>query len=258
MVDAAIEKLRSVPGNAAGLSPHAPYSTTPELLRATSKAAREFNLLLTTHVAESADEFAMYRQARGAMFNWLKPQRDMSDCGNGSPVGYLAREGLLAQNFLAVHANYLASGDATLLAQSGCSVVHCPRSHAFFRHRKFPLPELKKSGVNICLGTDSLATIAKSRTEPLALDMFSEMRAFARNFPGLSAGQLLRSATVNAALALHREHELGVIAPNASADLIAVPFSGRAPDAAEAVIHYRSDVAASMICGRWAINPPGL
>ncbi|HWN97198.1 MAG TPA: amidohydrolase family protein, partial [Methylomirabilota bacterium] len=110
MVDAAIEALRSEASGCAGLSPHAPYSTTPELLRAASKSARELGWLLTTHVAESADEFAMYQHARGAMFHWLKPQRDMSDCGDGSPVAHLARHGLLAENFLAVHANYLASG----------------------------------------------------------------------------------------------------------------------------------------------------
>ncbi len=256
MVDAAVEKLRSVPRSAGGLSPHAPYSTSAELLRAASKAAREHGWLLTTHVAESADEFAMYQHARGAMFDWLKPQRDMSDCGGSSPVAYLAEQGLIGKNFLAVHANYLALGDAGLLGRSGCTVVHCPRSHAFFRHRKFPLAELEKAGVNICLGTDSLATTLKSRTEPLSLSMFSEMRTFAKTFSELSPLHVIEAATIRAARALNREGDLGILAPNASADLIAVPFSGMARDATEAVIDHQGDVLASMIRGEWRIEPP--
>jgi cytosine/adenosine deaminase-related metal-dependent hydrolase len=257
LVEDAVETLRPLKTNCAGLSPHAPYSTTPGLLRAAAAAARDEGWLLTTHVAESADEFEMYGNASGAMFDWLKSQRDMSDCGDCSPVAHLARHDALAPNFLAVHANYLAPGDAQLLACSGSGVVHCPRSHAFFRHDPFPLMELEQAGVNICLGTDSLGTIRKSRTEPLALNMFSEMRAFAKTFPSMKPERILRAATLDAAKALNRGGELGLISPNALADLIALPFSGSKLDAPEAVVEHRDDVLASMIRGEWAINPPG-
>ncbi len=161
MVEAAAQKLESLPSASAGLSPHAPYSTSPELLSAAATAAREHGWLLTTHVAESADEFDMYLHSCGAMFDWLKSQRDMSDCGI-SPVAHLARHGVLSPNFLAVHVNYLAQGDVELLARSGASVVHCPGSHAYFHHRAFPFEELDRGGINICLGTDSLATMSQS------------------------------------------------------------------------------------------------
>ena len=51
-------------------------------------------------------EFEMFMHARGEMFDWLKRnERDNSDCGLGSPVAHLARNGLLGENLLAVHVN---------------------------------------------------------------------------------------------------------------------------------------------------------
>lgn len=253
LVDAAVEKLRTLPMEQVGLSPHAPYSTSPELLRAAVVAARQNNWLMTTHVAESADEIQMFQTAAGSMFDWLKPQRDMSDCGQCSPVAHLARHDMLSPGFLAVHANYLAPGDADLLGRAGAHVVHCPRSHAFFGHREFPLRELKRAGVNMCLGTDSLATVARAHGEPLALNMFSEMRTFAATFPTVTPDQVIAMATLNAAKALGRENDLGSLKTGAVADLIAVPLSS--DDAAESVLAHRGDVVASMIRGQWALPP---
>ncbi len=47
----ALEKIASLPPGRcrAGLSPHAPYSTTPELLRLAAEAARDRNLRVVTH-----------------------------------------------------------------------------------------------------------------------------------------------------------------------------------------------------------------
>ena len=250
MVDAAVAKLDTLPGETPGLSPHAPYSTSPELLRAAAVAARERGWLLTTHVAESEDEFEMFQVGSGAMHDWLRPQRDMSDCGQGSPVACLARHGVLSPHFLAVHANYLAPGDAALLALAGASVVHCPGSHAFFGHQKFPLNELIKTGVNVCLGTDSLATMPVKRNETAELNLFSEMRRLAENFPALKPQRILAMTTVNAARAIGRPTELGRLAPGSCADLIAIP-RGKTRDPYRAVLNHRGPVQATLLRGRW-------
>ena len=147
----------------AGLSPHAPYSTTPELLRLAADLARQRRWPVATHVAESREEFEMLVSARGAMFDWLHGQRNMSDCGASSPVEHLHAQGLLGPNLLAIHVNYLAAGDAALLARTGTSVVHCPRSHAYFRHRSFPRARLMGAGVNVCSGLTVLPPFAWRR-----------------------------------------------------------------------------------------------
>jgi len=126
------------PAGTAGLSPHAPYTTHGEFLRWAAQTARSRQWLLATHVAESEEEFQMFRDASGPMYNWLKTQRDMSDCGKGSPVQHLEQCGYLSERLIAAHANYLHKGDADVLAQRGVHVVHCPRSHAYFGHAPFP------------------------------------------------------------------------------------------------------------------------
>lgn len=240
-----------------GLSPHAPYSTVPELLRRSAAAARARGWRLSTHVAESAEEFEMFQHRRGAMFDWLaRNGRDPSDCGGVSPVQHLARYGLLGPDLLAVHANYLAAGDAELLARHGVSVVHCPRSHAYFGHRPFPWPGLARAGVNVCLGTDSLVTVPR-RMEPV-LDLFAELREFLSRHPGTSPEVAVRLATVNAARALGLAGRVGELRPGAWADLIAVPFAGPAAAVAEAVTQHRGEVAASLIGGDWALRPAGV
>jgi cytosine/adenosine deaminase-related metal-dependent hydrolase len=238
-----------------GLSPHAPYTASTELLELAARAAHRRQWRLTTHVAESEQEFEMFMYRQGAMFDWLKSQRDMSDCGRGSPVQHLERCGYLDQNLLAVHVNYLWQHDAGVLGRNDVSVAHCPRSHDYFHHLRFPREELESAGVNLCLGTDSLATVRKDRHQMLELNLFTEMQALADKASDLEPEKILRMATVNGAQALGRKGLIGELAENALADLIVVPFNGRTIDAFEAIVRHQGDVAASMIGGAWALAP---
>jgi cytosine/adenosine deaminase-related metal-dependent hydrolase len=239
-----------------GLAPHAPYSTVPELIRLTAGEVQKRNWPISIHVSESAQEFEMFTRAQGGMFEWLRRnERDMSDCGHGSPVQHLERNGALSEKLLAVHVNYLAPGDAGLLARRDVSVVHCPRRHFYFQHAAFPFAELTAANVNICIGTDSLATVFKTRKEVVELNMFDEMRAFAGTHPGTPAEAILQMATVNGARALGRAGEIGEISPGALADLAVIPFAGDATGVYPAVLQHRGEVTASMIDGEWAFLP---
>lgn len=255
----AIDKIDSLSHRrcSAGLSPHAPYSTLPELLRSGAKLARERRRPICTHVAESTDEYEMFTRAGGAMYDWLQRNfRDMSDCGLGSPVEHLARNEMLGENLIAVHANVLASGDAALLGKHRVTVVHCPRSHAYFRHPPFRREWLVNAGVNLCLGTDSLATVRKAGEENPELNLFEEMRALADNDKTVSPAEILRMATINGARALGLSGQIGELSPNAIADLIAIPDLKAKGDIYETVISHAGLVLGNMIDGRWAI-PPG-
>jgi cytosine/adenosine deaminase-related metal-dependent hydrolase len=255
----AVEKMDSLshPRCSASLSPHAPYSTVPALLELSTRVARERGRRLCVHVAESTQEFEMFMRARGQMFDWLRRnERDPSDCGLGSPVQHLARHQMLGENLLAIHVNCLARGDAALLGQHRVHVVHCPRSHDYFRHPPFLRQRLASAGVNLCLGTDSLATVRKTRKQNPELSMFDEMRELAANDPKLPPIEILRMATVNGARALGRTGQIGELSENALADLIAIPASVKTSDACEAVLAHDGPLCASMIDGNWAI-PPG-
>ncbi len=254
----AVRHIRSLPrGRCRGaVAPHAPYSTVPELLRRAAATARRRNWPLSIHVAESRQEFDMFMHGCGEMFEWLqRNQRNMADCGVGSPIQHLARSRALGKNLIAVHVNYLGETDAGVLGRNKVSVVHCPRSHSYFRFERFPFRELTKARVNICLGTDSLATVYKRRKETVGLNMFEEMRAFAGVHPRLARKKIIEMATLNGARALGLAGRAGEIAKGAFADLITVPFSGRVADVCEAVVDHNGEVTASMIDGHWTVAP---
>jgi cytosine/adenosine deaminase-related metal-dependent hydrolase len=254
----AVEKIESLhhARNRLWLSPHAPYSTLPGLLQRTARLAQKRKWRVSVHVAESQEEFDMFQHARGAMHDWLRRNgRDPADCGHGSPVAHLARQKLLGENVLAIHVNCLARGDATLLAKNKTSVVHCPRSHDYFKHPAFQRARLAGAGVNVCLGTDSLATVRKAGKTKPELDLLAEMRALADRDKTVSPSEILEMATVNGARALGQAGKIGELSPGALADVIAIPFAGKPAGGYAAVLAHAGSVYASLIEGRWVIPP---
>jgi 5-methylthioadenosine/S-adenosylhomocysteine deaminase len=112
---------------------------------------------------------------------------------------------------------------------------------------------LERAGVNICLGTDSMATVRKHAE--LVLDLFAEMRELVSHAPGLAPEQAMRMATVNGARALGCQGKAGALLVGGWADAVAVPFRGGIEEVAEAVVHHVGDVSASLIDGNWAMEP---
>ncbi len=83
-----IETLLPAYRRRAGLAPHSPYATHPDLLGAAAAAARSGRWLVSSHVAESKPEWEMFMDRSGPLFDWLKPQRRMEDCGGVTPVAH--------------------------------------------------------------------------------------------------------------------------------------------------------------------------
>ena len=191
---------------------------------------------------------------QSVMSRWPLSQSNMADCGRGSPVQHLERAGYLNENLLAVHVNYLWRHDAGILGRGQVSIAHCPRSHEFFRHLRFPRQELERAGVNLCLGTDSLASVRVERGPKPVLSLFAEMQAFLAKSPDVAPDVVLRMATINGARALGRAGQLGELSPGAYADCIAVPCTGSAARSLDALVHFEGEVAASIIGGRWALG----
>src|SRR5438094_5447377 len=207
LVDLAIESLKPAP--TWGLAPHALFTASKNLYERCEEIARRKNVLLTTHLAESREEMEMFRDASGPLYEFLKSiGRPMNDCGNETPLelflGALDRRAL--SHWTVAHLNELTESDFELLenVKGQFHIVHCPRSHDQFKHSQFPFERLHSLGFNICLGTDSLASNEN-------LSLFAEMRAFQRSEPGISPDEILKMATVNPAMALHREKMIGRI-----------------------------------------------
>ncbi len=226
-----------------GLNPHAPYTASHALYQLASDCARIAGMPLTTHLAESREEDQMFRHAAGPLYELMASLgRDMSDCGHGSALAHFLRNGLMGEDWIVAHLNELDEEDFRLLESTRLHVVHCPRSHRYFRHRRFQFGRLRQAGVNTCLGTDSLASNE-------SLNLFSEMRSAQKSEPGLRPEELLAMVTVNAALALKRENSLGRIAPGAWADLIALPCTDGLRTVYDAIVHHREPIAWMMVDG---------
>ena len=174
----------------------------------------------------------------------------MSDCGDVTPIEHLEKNELLGENVLLAHANYLNAEDVERISRSGSSVIHCPRSHEYFQHKRFPWEDLYGARINLCLGTDSLATVIKSGKEAPDLNIFSEMQLLQTHY-GLEPETVVRSVTLNGAKALGLSGVLGELSVNAKADMIVIPFSGNVSGTWDAVVHHSGAVDKVMIEGRW-------
>jgi aminodeoxyfutalosine deaminase len=220
----------------AALSPHALYSTPPELLKLVADKMRTEKMPVSIHLAESEAEWEMYQNARGPLYDWLKWQRPMTDCGGKSPVQRAHELGLLQPHLLAIHCNYLATGDAELLAKNGVIVVHCPRSHAYFKHAAFPYEQLRAAGVNVVLGTDSLASIPSEKGQMATLNMWDEMRAFAMQQLEVHPSSIIPMATHSAAVEIgHR------------CDLMAVQFADEVKALATSLIQNKASMVRTFV-----------
>jgi cytosine/adenosine deaminase-related metal-dependent hydrolase len=228
-----------------GLSPHAPYTASIPLYKLASQCAQLRQLPFTTHVAESREEYAMFAQASGTLYEFLsRIGRDMSDCDGRTPLGHLITSDALPPHAILAHVNEVADSDYELLARWGkpLHVVHCPKSHHFFQHTRFPYEALRKAGVNIVLGTDSLASND-------SLNLFAEMRTFHHGHPDVPIGEILRMVTTAAAEALQMPEKLGQIRSGAHADLISIPFDGNENKIEEAILAHRSPIAWMIVAG---------
>ncbi|QQY09944.1 MAG: amidohydrolase family protein [Candidatus Xiphinematobacter sp.] len=227
-----------------GLAPHSPYTASVALYRFVKFCAEKYILPVSTHLAETSEELEMFRDGVGSLFEFLQGLgRNMSDCGKKSPVALLLGEKLMPMGALLVHMNYLDEDDWTFMHNHrDFHVVHCPKTHAYFRRKKFHFDRFKQYGITTCLGTDSLASND-------SLNLFEEMQLFLHEHPYVSEPEVFKMVTAHPAKAIGQAHRLGKIAPGAYADLIAIPYIGGETDAYAAIISHRHPIAWRMIHG---------
>jgi cytosine/adenosine deaminase-related metal-dependent hydrolase len=180
-------------------------------------------MVLTTHLAETkaeleflADGTGEFREFLGAINalppGWKPPALP--------PVLYLDKMGVLGPSTLLVHCNYLDETSIRKLKETQTSVVCCPQSHAFFNHDEHPIRQLLGVGVNVALGTDSLASNN-------SLSMIDEMRFLFNKRKDLGSGDIFRAATVNGAKALNLDKVAGRLEPGYWADFAVLGLPGQ-------------------------------
>ncbi|MGR3220437.1 MAG: amidohydrolase family protein [Candidatus Anammoxibacter sp.] len=195
-----------------GISPHAPYTASFELYK---ECARIPDLPLCTHIAETQEEVAFLTEGNGPFVDFLSQFRMMYDGWKppgSSPVEYLESSGILKRQPLLVHCNYISDNDVSLIQRSDAGVVYCPRSHSFFGHKDHPFEKLMDKGINVAIGTDSLASND-------SLSVLDEMKFVYNNTPNILPETVIAMGTINGAKALNLGDKIGKLTEGRYADV---------------------------------------
>ena len=223
------------------LSPHAPYSTSADIYRQCVASV----LSVCTHIAETKEELEFLASGTGAFIDYLEAF-GISTVGwhppQATPMQYMKTLGVLRKNSLLVHCNYLTDADVELLAESGASVVFCPRSHHYFYHTNHPVARLIESGINVAIGTDSLAS-------NWSLSLLDELKFLARAQPCIRPETLLDMATFNGAQALGLA-QVGRLEKGWQADIIAVQIPNDTRPAIEQILDRSSENLLTVVGGK--------
>jgi aminodeoxyfutalosine deaminase len=141
-----------------GLSPHTPHTVSAPLLQRIAALAKQYNLPMQIHVAESPNEIAFHKDATGVLYDLMRPFMGSWQSSGLSPVQYLKSLGVLEAQPTLVHMVNVSEDDIRDVQKAGCVVVHCPRSNEALGCGKFPWELYAKHGVTVALGTDSLGS----------------------------------------------------------------------------------------------------
>jgi cytosine/adenosine deaminase-related metal-dependent hydrolase len=123
------------------LAPCSPFSVTSDLMKQSAKLAREYNVRLHTHLAETEDEEQFCLQKFGHR-----------------PVGYMQEVDWVGDDVWFAHAVWVNDEEINVFAKHNCSVAHCPTSNMRLASGIAPIREYRAAGVNVGLGVDGSAS----------------------------------------------------------------------------------------------------
>ena len=247
----------------AGVSPHAPYTVSAKLYRATNEYAEREKLRLTTHIAESNDEGMFVRSGTGIFAERWRTRGIPVESRGCSPLAYIDGLGLLRPDTLLIHAIDLDETDIDRIRQHRPALVHCPKSNAKLAHDIARISDIQHLGIPIGLGTDSVASNN-------VVDMFEEMRMAifqqrtrTQKLDSLDAHTVFRMATLDGAECLGLADRLGSLDPGKRADFVVVELKDPAMqpvyDPIEAMVYSasRHNVHATYVAGKEVKPDPG-
>jgi len=187
------------------IAPHAPYTTTDEILTDVLDLALETDTPIHTHLSETALEVTEAKRDFGA-----------------PPIEYVDRLGLTEAKLIAAHCVHIEPHEIKILAGAGAGVAHNPSSNLKLASGFAPVVEMREAGVPVGIGTDGPA----SNND---LDMFEEARlasflpkAVKGDPTALPAQDVFAMLTIEGAKALHMEQEIGSLEVGKLADIVVI------------------------------------
>lgn len=183
------------------LAPCSPFSVTREHMREAAEFARERNVRLHTHLAETKDEEEFCKKLFGVR-----------------PVEYLEDLGWLGDDVWLAHCVHLSDEEVRRFGDTGTGVAHCPSSNGRLGAGIAPVASLVGAGGPVGLGVDGTAS---NEAGELAGEMRQALLAarFAGGSKAMTVRRALELATMHGARCLGRETEIGSLEPGKLADV---------------------------------------
>jgi cytosine/adenosine deaminase-related metal-dependent hydrolase len=205
-----------------GISPHAPYTVSDELFDLAARYARDEGLPVAVHAAEAEVEAQLVTAGAGPFAAGLRTRGIPTPRRGRSTIHLLHRTGLLATRPLLIHCVFVDADDMHLMADAGAAVAHCPIANARLGQGIAPVVEMLEAGIQVGLGTDSVAS--GNRVDILEEGRSAQLMQRARlaSASALPPDRLLRLATIDGARALGLDRRVGTLEVGKDADLCAV------------------------------------
>lgn len=238
-----------------GISPHSPYTVSKRLFEHITEFSLAEEVPLTIHAAESAAE-AVFLKTGGGLFAEIFEKSGIDWRPPGlSPIKYLHQTGVLAARPLLAHCVRVSDRDIQIVAESGATIAHCPKSNAKLGHGSAPFEKFLDFGIPVGFGSDSVAS--NNTCDILEESRFALLLARAREDRSrlLGAAEIIRSATIGAAGAIGLDDIIGSLEAGKQADIIAIslenPAQQPAHDIYAALVFASSsrDVRMTMVAG---------
>ena len=192
------------------VAPHSPYSCSRELLEASLELAKEEDIPLHIHVAETQEESGIILKRYGKR-----------------PIAFLDELGYLDHQAVFAHGVELNEVEITRLADSQVAIAHNPISNLKLASGIAPVVQLQRAGVPVGIATDSVASNNN-------LDMFEEGRtaALLQKMKSGDASQFpietaLKALTIEGAKVLGMEDEIGSLEVGKQADFLVIQPQGK-------------------------------
>ena len=201
------------------ITPHAPYSTSLELIKSIAQYDKENSLPLSIHNQETEEETKFFLGIENdfkKLYDFLKLDISWFNAPKCSSLQYYI-DSFSEQRTILVHNTFSNKKDVQLAANKNCFFCFCPNANLYIEN-KLPDFNLFKEHVNtVCLGTDSLA----SNDE---LNILAEANIILKNTTVFTLENVLQMLTYNGAVALKLEDKFGsfILGKNPGLNLVNV------------------------------------
>lgn len=203
-----------------GISPHAPYTVSRKLFELIAEYALDQKIKISIHASESFLEEDLMIYGTGAMAEFYEERGVPWSAPKLNSIEYLSEIGVLAAKPLLAHCVRTNEKDFEMIAESGSTIAHCPKSNAKFGHPVAPFEKFLSHKLKVGFGSDSVAS--NNTCDILEEARFAALMARTREDKKrlLTAKEIIETMTIGGAAALRLDNEIGSLEVGKQADLV--------------------------------------